>query len=62
MVRATETQRIAIKGFLQTLGEDWYSLISGALRRTSNLPELEDLSYKQAVEVIKYGNSITPKV
>lgn len=58
----TDVQKVAIKGLLQMRGFEFNKLASDALGRTTDLPKKpEDLSYQNAVTIIKYGNDINKK-
>ncbi len=69
--KITDVQKVAIQGLLQikkSLFGDipenmrFSKLVSDALGRAENLPKKpEDLSYQDAVTVIKYGNDIDKK-
>lgn len=67
----TDVQRVAIQGLLQIKAslfqdtpenERFGKLVADALGKKDNLPKkIEDLSYQDAVTVIKYGNDIDKK-
>lgn len=69
--KITDVQKVAIQGLLQIKAaafgdtpeeERFPKLVVDALGRTDNLPrKVEDLSYQDAVTVIKYGNEIDKK-
>lgn len=60
--KITDVQKVAIQGLLQLKGLDYKELLVNALGRTDNLPvRSEDLTYSEAVLVIKYGNDVGRK-
>lgn len=69
--KITDVQKVAIQGLLQIKAasfgdipekDRFHKLTSDALGRTEDLPrKVDDLSYQDAVTVIKYGNDIDKK-
>lgn len=69
--KITDVQKVAIQGLLQIKAasfgdipekDRFLKLVTDALGRTDDLPgNVEDLSYHEAVTVIKYGNDIDKK-
>lgn len=57
--KITDVQRVAIQGLLELKKLDYKELLINALGRKDNLPASpEDLTYQDAVTVIKYGNNV----
>lgn len=55
----TDVQRVAIQGLLELKGLKFSDLVKDALNREDNLPLTpNDLSYQEAVKVIKFGNDV----
>lgn len=69
--KITDVQKVAVQGLLQIKkdsfmgipeNEHFTKLATDALGRTDNLPKrVEDLTYQDAVTIIKYGNDIDRK-
>jgi len=57
-----EVQKIAIHGVLKFSQLSWEELAKGAFEQAGlpvdTIPDLNDLSYEEALEVIKYGNTL----
>lgn len=58
----TDVQKVAIQGFLQMSGTSFKDLVEQVLEREDNLPKsIEELSYKDAVTLIKHSNDLNKK-
>lgn len=59
--RITDVQKVAVQGSLRLKGLDWATLYCEATGKESPPPPIEDLTYQEAVIVIKYSNNIDRK-
>lgn len=57
----TDVQKAALQGLLSLKDLKYNQLTQDALGRADNIPNPEDLSYKEAVIIIKYGNEMFRK-
>jgi len=57
----TDVQKVAVQGLLQLKGVEFHALAKDALGTDTVPKRIEDLTYQEAVTIIKYGNDINKK-